>query len=827
MKPDIKVSFHGDAQIEIGGPYAGVEFHHSSPMPQRISFFYPVANSIDLSTNYWKRDSTFVMSAGIREGYGSKEWIGLSPYSYDLTPYGVTFYKSDPGKEIKISYRFCEDKPAMIVAYEITNNSNDAQPFEFYTHLELSLRTSYTYSLKSKAWTEYDSSTKSIYSHFDDAETQNMEIFVANTGIDPESFNTVGTLKNYPFNGDWWFRNNSLLPELVSKKNNQRAPAAEYLYYRNLEPKETMTVIQIIGTSKQNECKNIVSYLEKNYKKEIDGYENRIIDKVNEGKFVTGDTSIDKSYNWAKGILAVNKHYLDNYIVPAPCPAEDNIFFTHDALVTDYAAVNFDLGRVKYDLNYVIAHANKDFLIPSLYYWKDSLYKTEFDSSGNCDNLWFIITAGSYLNHSADVALIRNLYPYLTRCLNMALFNKNNNNSMWADHIDGSCLQNNVRLSAFMTSLAVEALREYIFMSLLIGENEKLLAKFEDLAGNLEKTLNEKLWDDQSGYLINYYKDGKKDTHYFTNSLIASHFNLLSRERTGVLVNTVLYHLFDPKIGVYNIYPGDPQSLQDHLEIKDAETGSPSYYAGGGVWANSNAWFALALIADDKKDEAFNFIKKIMTLDGIINSSNGQPSMYEYRIGDYNNPNVYGKIDKPQYLQAAGWYIYCLYHLYGINENSWNISFAPFLPLNGKPISFTEYAYGMPLTVNVNGSGKYINVIKYDGKKIPSAVIPYNSKFEKVDITLGIPSTPYIASTNSLLEKCNYDTQRRTFNLSLKAFASHKNITEIISPIQPKTVYINGEKINENLNIKLEAGAYLLDIKSEHKFDEEEIRIDY
>ena len=52
-----------------------------------------------------------------------------------------------------------------------------------------------------------------------------------------------------------------------------------------------MTVIQIIGTSKQYEGKDIVSYLKKNYAKEINNYEKSILDKVNEGKFVTGDTT--------------------------------------------------------------------------------------------------------------------------------------------------------------------------------------------------------------------------------------------------------------------------------------------------------------------------------------------------------------------------------------------------------------------------------------------------------------------------------------------------------------------------------------------------------
>src|SRR5512140_3064290 len=53
-------------QVEVGGPYVGMEFHHSRPSPSRISFYYPVANSIDLSTDYWKRGDSRPMAAGVR-----------------------------------------------------------------------------------------------------------------------------------------------------------------------------------------------------------------------------------------------------------------------------------------------------------------------------------------------------------------------------------------------------------------------------------------------------------------------------------------------------------------------------------------------------------------------------------------------------------------------------------------------------------------------------------------------------------------------------------------------------------------------------------------
>jgi len=40
-KLEVEASHFG--QIEVGGPFAGVEFHRQSGLPSRISFFSPVA----------------------------------------------------------------------------------------------------------------------------------------------------------------------------------------------------------------------------------------------------------------------------------------------------------------------------------------------------------------------------------------------------------------------------------------------------------------------------------------------------------------------------------------------------------------------------------------------------------------------------------------------------------------------------------------------------------------------------------------------------------------------------------------------------------------
>lgn len=816
MDKHLQVVFNGDAQVEVGGPYVGVEFHHSSPMPQRISFFYPAANSIDLSTDYWKRGSTFVMTAGVRAGYGEKEWIGLKPFKFNLTPYGVTYFNNDKNKSIKISYRFCKDKPAMVVTYEITNNGTEELPFEFYTHLETSLKTCHTYALKSKAWTEYDDKTSTIYTNFDDRETQNAQVFDANAGLQPDSYNTTGSLKNYPDNQDWWYRNYSSLPELMLRKNNPGIPASEFLYKEKLSPGKSMKVVQIIGSSRQGEGKAIVSYLEDNYEKEIKKYESSVLDKLNKGKFTTGDTTLDRSYKWARAILEVNKHYIDGSIEPMPCPAEYNFYFTHDVLVTDYAAVNFDIKRVKSDINFIISHAGKDSVIPHAYYWKDSLYNTEYATSDNWNNFWFIIVSGSYLKHSGDIELLRKLYPFIKKSISQTLKNKREDNLMWEAHFDDSDLGNSYGPRAYMTSLAVKAVNEFVYISTVLGDNKDDLVKYENLALEMKTALNDKLWSNKLNYLINYYKGGKLDEHYYTGSLIAPYYKLLDKQRTTALVNSAIYRLLDPKIGIYSIYPMDLQNLKDFLELKDNEAGDPFYYANGGIWANANAWFALALIADGRREEALNFIKKTMTVDGIINSPNGQPAMYEYRISDYHNPEVYGKIDKPEFLWAAGWYIYDLYHLFGLGESTWNIALSPYLDASMNSCSFSEFANGHLIKVNINGKGELISSIKYDGKDFPSCVIPANTSVKNIEVKMGNPKVPYLVSASSILEDCNYDSDKRVMNLNLSSFAGQADSAEIITPFTPKRILLDNNEIKPIRELELKAGVYKLMIKIIH-----------
>src|SRR4030042_3898513 len=151
---DLKIRFEGKhAQIEVGGPYAGIEMHNSAPAINRISFYYPVANSLDLSRDYWQRERDHVFFIGLK-WKGEKRWIGLDPMPFEITPYSAVFLSEEQGRIVRISYNFCYNSPTLVIQIQFTNCSREEQTFEIYTPLATSLRTCHTYRLIDRAWTE-------------------------------------------------------------------------------------------------------------------------------------------------------------------------------------------------------------------------------------------------------------------------------------------------------------------------------------------------------------------------------------------------------------------------------------------------------------------------------------------------------------------------------------------------------------------------------------------------------------------------------------------------------------------------------------------------
>jgi cellobiose phosphorylase len=811
----LKVNFNGDAKIETGGPFVGIEMHHSSPLIQRVSFFYPVANSLDESTDYWKRDTSFIMQLGLKIGDGKKEFIGHEPFNFDLTPYSADFHKSDSDKTIDISYRFTKTKPAMVIRYEIKNMTDKKTSFEFYTHFETAIRTSHSFNLIDKAWTEYDKNNSVIYTNFEDTAAQFAQIFIANAGEKPVSFSSVSKLSGLMNPGnEWLLQNQNELPNDLLSKNNPGRPAARFMYRKTLEPQESMIITQIIGSCKQAEGKDLAISLIRNYDEEIRAYEQSVLKKaLAEASIGSGDPAIDQSVYWAKAILEANSHYLDGEFVPMPCPAEYNFYFTHDVLKTDLAAVNFDIERVKRDLDFIIRHSNKDLIIPHAYYWKDTKYQTELADHDNWNNFWFINVAGSYLRHSGDTTFLRTIYPYLRKSLNQALLTKGEDNLMWSNRPDWWDIGKLYGSKAYMTILAIKAIREYLFISTSLGNDLENLNTFEQTADEMNQQLISKLWDDNLEYLINYYEPGKPDHHYYIGPLLAAHYELLDDSKVTDLVNTARKKLLDKKTGIYDVYPMDFDELGDYLHFAGNEAGDKFYYANGGIWPHGNAWYALALMKAGETEEALDFIKTNMTLKGIMEGPNGQPAMYEVRNGNFKEETIYGTVDKPQFLWAGGWYLYSLYHLYAIRENEWNISLDPFNPDPQNKIVLGLYNSGSLSTIEINGNGKYINRVLFDGQELPTAVIPVNSKYKNIEVWCGKPDNPYLQNCKSILKKCLYETETKVLTIELQSFTGHNEEVVIISPSGLSKIFVDDSQLKDQFYVESKDGLNIIKIK--------------
>jgi hypothetical protein len=129
-------------EVEVGSKYVGLELMNGSPLLNRISFYYPVANSVDLTRDYWKRGEYPCLFLGLKSGDAPKEWIGLEPWQYELTPYAVAYTRQDDTKAVTVSYDFMETFPAFRLRIVVRNLGDQPLPIELYTHLEATQRPS-------------------------------------------------------------------------------------------------------------------------------------------------------------------------------------------------------------------------------------------------------------------------------------------------------------------------------------------------------------------------------------------------------------------------------------------------------------------------------------------------------------------------------------------------------------------------------------------------------------------------------------------------------------------------------------------------------------
>ncbi len=790
----------GYGQIEVGGPYAGAEFHESRPLPTSIALFYPVANIIDLSTDYWHRgEESFPMVLGVKVGDGVPLRLGREAWPNLRSPHRVVFTSEREGIRYRIDYSFCLSEPAMVFTLTLLNETPESLPLEIYTHLVLSLRTSHTFRRRDSALTRVEPDGRSIVARFPYDDTDSTSVFVLNVGEPPFRWRSdAGSLGVTDTGSSLWFRGEARPLVRPSVSGGEVGPSvAAFFYRRTLDPGDSLILRQIIGSTPDEDVASTMERLEKGWEAEVSAYDALLRSEASLGsEFFTGDPWVDSSACWATSLLAANAHYLDGDVVPMPCPVEYHFFFTHDLLLTDLGAVMFNPERVRKDLRY-LANISGDSVLAHAYYFKDGNYVTEWCEPDNWNQLWFVIVSAAYLRHTLDTATVAGLYPLLKGSLESMLTQKRGDDLMYARRPDWWDIGQWEGPRAYITLLTIRAIGDFLYTSAMLRRSDDDLLWLEATAARMQSALCRRLWDEEAGYLFNYNGE-ELDRHYYMGSLLAAVYGILGPERELRLVETAEKRLLDPMIGVRIVDPPDfhLDSVRALFKFKGNEAGDPYFYANGGVWPHANAWFLMGLHRAGRPEGAWSLFRKIMTVQGISASPMGHPAMYEYRYADPASPR-YGMIDKPSFLWAGGFYLQTLLTLLGVEEASWNLVIGGDR-FGGRDSCRFPLFYGRRNNVHLYGSGPGFERFDAGGQVVPSRVLPTEIAREQGtdwEIQFGDVDLPYLEELSAILLSARVDEDGSRLILRVRSFDGHLARASVRSPVPAESVLIDGRPV--------------------------------
>ncbi|MBN1478892.1 hypothetical protein JXA70_01325 [candidate division KSB1 bacterium] len=788
-----KLNIHfkgGYGQVEIGGKYVGAEFHHSRPLPSRLSFYYPVANSIVTNADYWHRDESFPLTL-LLKSEGKADTIGHIPYPYHYTPFNAQFDNIENNYKVIFSYDVCDNLPVIVLKINLQNTTDQNRVISVETLLEVSLRTSHTFALRNQASLHYDYKSAVATAAFNEIDTDSALVFVANAGHVPVHHNN-------------------------DSKGLVCDPKLQFTFQKNLDAGEQIEIIQLIGMCRQKESRRIIDKSLQYWQQEISKNKERILNYTfNQTYFSLTDKDLLQTAQWSKALLACNMHYIDGYFMPMPCPAEYNFFFTHDLLLTGLGAMNFDLDYMKRGFGFLNSLTKKDSILAHAYYWKDTGFLAEYCNSDNWNNMWIIIAASSYLKHSADYETVENIFPILKKSLELMLESKGADNLVYSRRPDWWDIGNVTGAKVYNTALMYKALQDYVYIALQLNKNNEPLSDLVQLATRMKKQFAAKFWDEKSEFLMNMMNNDTVDHHYYSGSLVSTFYGLLDDDKISRLLKTAKDTLLDENIGIRNAMPPDFHELISVYKFNGMEAGAPHLYFNGAVWPQGNAWYALGLVADNQVEEAKNVVERYLTLKGIQNSPNGQPSFYECRNSDSKSPH-YGEIDKPSFLWAGGWYLYVLYQLAGLRENSFNIYFDPRLPSGFENAEYDLTLFGNLCRIKWRGHGNYFKKIEIDGQIQHSSVI--TSPATTISLERGKPKTPYLAEANCTIHNVIYQAFDKKLVITFSSIIDQSVKIAAISPNRLERCELNGSDFDISVEINSDnIYRYILKFKTTTK----------
>ncbi|OGR09076.1 MAG: hypothetical protein A2341_25985 [Deltaproteobacteria bacterium RIFOXYB12_FULL_58_9] len=776
-------------QVEVGGPWSSVELHRGSPLPSRLAFFGTPHTldsrpqtplfTIEQSACYWDRHQSKVFRAGLQFGEQPLFEFDLGQFEcVELDPTHVVMQRQTENYTVQVSYQFCQDLPCTVVQWTITNHAKTKVPVRFLTSLDTTIRPSHADQQTAALRIATLDQQQTCVAHYDSETAGDTALVVTNAGEPPFVPQSAGF---------------QFLPGEASLSSSSDA-CASFTYHKVLEPEGELRVLQLIGPCVEGNESATAKAFRDGFVEDVAQYEDSVQRYANTGTLRSGDDRLDRTVGAAKAVMAANQHWLNGVKMPMPCPAEYPDGYTHDISVSKLAAQYFDPQSVRDFLLFLVELINEKGEIPHAYYWKDNKLFVESARNDNWNHFWFVLNSARYFKHTTDRTTLEKIYPTLEKSIESMLhhFEDGLIHAFRPDWWDiGDCYG----ARSYMTILAIRSLKEFVSLAASLGKHGPRLLELEKTAQTLEQNLSGKLWDEDKQYLMNY-NHGQLDEHFYIGSLLAAHFGSLDQQKSRSLVKTAESVLLDPDLGVSNVYPNDfcDPTMAEKMRYDVEAVGKQGYYFNGS-WCQGTAWLQLARLGVGEKQAAYESMRKLMAIDGIMDGPNGQPAFYEVRT-TADDPALRGQVDKPQFLWAASWYLYCLYHLLGLRENAWNVSFDPFVP-NGDKGAALSFHWGKgEVAVSISGKAERIKSICYDGKRLPSAVVPSSLEvLDSIEIEMGRPEIPYVATAESAITDARFIGLETELNITLEAFAGHQSQFRIVAPKQPRMVFCGDHEL--------------------------------
>lgn len=795
-------------QVEVAGRFAGLKFYDSRPLPSRINFYFPVANTIDLASDRVKREESRPMAFGIQIGDAPRKWLGREGWAYDLSPHSVSFTKTDGDLEYSIGYEFAYDLAGFVASFVIKNRSGHPVPVTAYTHLRAAIHTPTTYERKDSAQSLYDPDYHFLWLLYPWVEADSAFIMIQNVGDDPEDWTSLAPVLEPTDSGTSnWINHPGPLGRATS---DTLMPAfIAFQYRKTIDPGDSLDIVQTIWSVEKESRREVGSLFQAHWRAQADA-NNLYVDSMaaRQSQFITGDKSIDRSALWAKGLLTANIHVWGNYMIPMPYSAEKNFYLSREALVTDLAAVNYDLARVHSSLEFLHLHAIHNNRIPRTVRFIEGDIQIDSCEASDPALAWYIMAVAGYMRHSADTASCNAWFPEVARSLSDFLTQRKADGLMHAVHPDWWNIGDNNGPRAFASILTVRALRDYLFLCSVLEKDSVNLPGYESMADSMEQAVASRLWNDSLHYLVNYNGQAM-DHHYYAGSLIAPVYGVLDAARSRELVASAGKMLLRPRLGIMAAAPADfhTPEIRDGLRLSDEEAGVPYTYLNGGVWFNCNGWYAMALQSVGRPDEALKFIRETMTLDGVLSSPNGLPAMYECRNAAVGSKE-FGAIDNPASSWAAGAYLDALYRLAGFADYEWNLALTGSVPSRWKKTT-CSYEFGMMHAVTITGKAGRLQSLQVDGTTVPSMVLPLDQMAgAEYSVKYGPAKSAYLERINAVLYHIESDHNGKHLKCEISSFKGHAVTARMVSPSPVKHAMVDNNPVADVKSSKSKDGLY-------------------